>query len=261
MNIFSLRPLSLSHRAWVFLLAGLLLLTGCSSGPSAAEKRLMAQRKFEEAQNSGPDLQVRIKKLKEAILLSRKEPMYRVALGNTYFRNSEYDKAERLYLSAIKVNREFVGAYRPLGRLYMQKGDWDKALYYLDRALRQPNLSDPIQLHNWKAYCYYRKRDLQKAEKAWLAALDIHESEEIRLNLALAYREANELQLARESLLKALELNPKLMGAHFALGDIYYRSNKLDQAKKHFTEVIHLEPLSDQAQASRKILKQLAKKK
>lgn len=247
---------------WFCLVVFLLLFSGaCSSGPSASEKKLIAQKKFNDALNTGPHPQEKIKKLKEVILMAPKEPMYRVALGNAYFKELELDKAERLYLSAIKVDPDYIGSYRQLGRLYMQKSEWDKAIFYLDRALKQSNVINPIQLYNWKAYCYYRKGDLKKAETAWNRALEIHDSDQIRLNLALAYKEANQLSMARQSLLKALELNPKLMGAHFALGEIYYRSNKFSKAKKHFSQVIRLEPLSEQAKISKEILKQLAANK
>ena len=252
-----------SRRAWLLfsMLAGLLLFSGACTTVSPGEKKLLAHKKFEEARGVGHLKQERNKKLQEAIRLAPKEPMYRVALGNAYFKNLELDKAERMYLSAIKVDPEFVGTYRQLGRLYVQKSQWDNALFYLNRALSRPNIIDPIQLLNWVAYSYYRKGDLPKAEKAWLRALDIHDSDQIRLNLALVYKESQQWDLARTSLLKALELNPKLLSAHFTLGEIYYRSKKMGKARKHFTEVIQLEPLSEQARFSKEILNKLSAKK
>ncbi len=251
------------RRAWLpfSVLAGLLLFSGACTTVSPGEKQLLAQKKFEEARGAGHLQHETYKILGEAIRLAPKEPMYRVALGNAYFKNLELDKAERMYLSAIKADPKFIGTYRQLGRLYVQKSQWDSALFYLNRALSEVNVIDPIQLLNWVAYCHYRKGDLAKAENAWLKALDIYESDQIRLNLALVYKEAQQWDLARKSLLKALELNPKLLGAHFALGEIYYRSKKLGKARKHFTEVIQLEPLSEQAKVSQEILKRMSAKK
>jgi Tfp pilus assembly protein PilF len=143
----------------------------------------------------------------------------------------------------------------------MQKGQWEDAIINLNRALNQPNVINPIQLYNWLGYSEYRKGDLTKAEKAWLRALDINDNDRIRLNLALIYKEGNRLDLAQASLLKALEMNPKLPSAHFALGEIYYKRNKFGKAKKHFNEVIHLEPLSEQAKVSQDILNKLSIKR
>ena len=197
----------------------------------------------------------------EAIRMAPKDPLYRVGLGDEYFKDGHFDKAEKVYLSAIKVNPEYMIAYRMLGRLYMQKGQWEDAIINLNRALDQPNVINPIQLYNWLGYSEYRKGDLTKAEKAWLRALDINDNDRIRLNLALIYKEGNRLDLAQASLLKALEMNPKLPSAHFALGEIYYKRNKFGKAKKHFNEVIHLEPLSEQAKVSQEILNKLSIKR
>jgi tetratricopeptide (TPR) repeat protein len=221
----------------------------------------MAQKKYEDAQSPGNSKKERYTKIMEAIRMSPKEPLYRVGLGDLYFKDEKFDKAEKMYLSAIKVDPKYRPSYRMLGRLYMQKGQWDDATHYLMMALRQPNVVNPIQLYNWLAYSEYRKGDLPKAEKAWLRALDINDSGKIRMNLALIYKEGNRLDLAQASLIKALEMNPKLPSAHFALGEIYYQRNKIGKAKKHFKEVIHLEPLSEQAKVSQDILNKLYMKK
>lgn len=243
------------------ILAGLLLWSGACATVSPADKKMMAQKKYEEAFNPGLTKAEKYKAIKEAIKMSPKEPLYRVGLGDAYFKDKQLDKAERMYLSAIKVKQDYMIAYRMLGRLYMQKGDWDQAAVYLRRALDEPNVINPIQLYNWLAYCEYRRGDFNKAEKAWLRALDINDSDKIRLNLALVYKEANRLDLAQASLLKALELNPNLPSAHFALGEIYYKRNKFRKAKHHFKEVIQLEPLSEQAQVSQLMLNKISPKR
>lgn len=252
-----------TFRTWLLLsiLAGLFVFSGACASVSPAEKKLLAQKKYEEAQSPGNSKKERYKKLMEAIRMEPKEPLYRVGLGDAYFKDGKLDKAEKMYLSAIKVEPAYATSYRMLGRLYMQKGQWDDATLYLRRALNQPNVINPVQLYNWLAYSEYRKGDLPKAEKAWLRALDINDSERIRLNLALIYKERNRLDLAQASLLKALEMNPKLPSAHFALAEIYYQRNKFGKAKKHYSEVISLEPLSEQARVSQEILKKLSARK
>ena len=260
MNTHSPHPSLFRTWSLVTVLASLLVLSGaCATSPS--EKKLMAQQKYDEAKSLGNSKKEKYKKLMEAIRMAPKEPLYRVGLGDEYFKDGNLDKAEKVYLSAIKVNPEYMIAYRMLGRLYMQKGQWEDAIINLNRALNQPNVINPIQLYNWLGYSEYRKGDLTKAEKAWLRALDINDNARIRLNLALIYKEGNRLDLAQASLLKALEMNPKLPSAHFALGEIYYKRNKFGKAKEHFNEVIHLEPLSEQAKVSQEILNKLSIKR
>lgn len=256
-------PSSSPFRAWFLLsvLASLLLWSGGCATTSPADKNLTAQQKYHEAQALVNSKEEKRKKIMEAIRMSPKEPLYRVGLGDVYFKELKLDKAEKIYLSAIKVDPEFMVTYHMLGRLYMQKGQWDDAIEYLEKALNQQNVLNPIQLYNWLAYSEYRKGNLTKAEKAWLRALDINDSDKIRLNLALIYKEGNRPDLAQAFLLKVLEMNPKLSSADFALGEVYYQRNKFRKAKEHFSEVIHLEPLSEQAKTSQEILNQLSAKK
>ena len=243
------------------VLVGILLLSGACATVSPAEQKLLAQQKYDDAKNPANSKKEKYKKLMEVIRMEPKEPLYRVGLGDEYFKDEMLDKAEKAYLSAVRIDPDYMISYRMLGRLYMQKSQWDKATVNLRRALEQPNVINPIQLYNWLAYSEYRKGDLPKAEKAWLRALDINDNDRVRLNLALVYKEANRLNLAKASLLKALELNPKLPGAHFALAEIYYKRNKFRKAKRHFNEVIQLEPLSEHARASQEILNKLSLKK
>lgn len=240
------------------LLAGCLLWSGACASTNPGETKLMAQKKYEEAQNAGNSRKEQYKKTMEAIRMAPEEPLYRVGLGDLYFQDGKFDKAEKMYLSAIKADPDYTVTYRMLGRLYMQKGDWDNAIVYLTRALNQPNVINPVQLYNWLAYSEYRKGNLSKAEKAWLRALDINESDKILVNLALIYKEGNRLDLAQASLLKAVELNPKSRNAHFELGEIYYQRNKFGKAKKHYKQVIALDPLSEQAKVSQQTLKKIS---
>ena len=74
MNMHSQHPSS--FRAWfpLSILAGLLLWSGgCATTPSPAEKKLMAQQKYESSQSPGHSRQEQYKIIKEAIRLSPKE--------------------------------------------------------------------------------------------------------------------------------------------------------------------------------------------
>ncbi len=143
MNTHSQNALPL--RIWfpLSVLAGLLVLSGgCAT--SSGEKRLMAQLKYEESQNPGNSKKEKYKKLMEAIRMAPKEPLYRLGLGDAYFKDEKLDKAEKMYLSAIKADPQYTVTYRMLGRLYMQKGQWNDATHYLMQALNQPNVINPV---------------------------------------------------------------------------------------------------------------------
>jgi Tfp pilus assembly protein PilF len=89
----------------VTVLASLLVLSGaCATSPS--EKKLLAQQKYDEAQSLGNLKKEKYKKLMEAIRMAPKDPLYRVGLGDEYFKDGHFDKAEKVYLSAISERHQ-----------------------------------------------------------------------------------------------------------------------------------------------------------
>ncbi len=233
------------------------LLMACATTSTKEERIFEAQQKYRESVKFA-NLKMRDEMyvgLKEAVLLDPEEPLYHFELGSAYFTDNKLEEAETEYLTTLRLQENFVEAYRRLGRLYMSQGKWDKAIHHFKDVLKKSGVSNPHQIHNWLAISYYAKGKISLAEKAWRDALDISENSEIRLNLALAYKANERYDLATESLLKAIELDPDLVRAHFELAQLYLKSNEKDLATKHFDQVIELEPLSKEGKASQKYLR------
>jgi len=233
------------------------LLLACATTPTQEDQVFQAQKVYREAVKFAK-LKMRDEMyvgLKEAVRLNPEEPLYHFELGSAYFTDNRLDEAEAEYLATLQLQNNFVEAYRRLGRLYMSQGKWDKAIYHLKDVLKRSGVNNPHQIHNWLAISYYAKGRVSLAEKAWRSALDISENSEIRLNLALAYKANERYDLATESLLKAVELDPELLRAHFILAELFLKANEKDLAKKHFDSVIELEPLSKEGKASREYLR------
>ena len=68
--------------------------------------------------------------------------------------------------------------------------------------------------------------------------------EAARLNLQLGaqYLQRGDLNLARDKLTKAIEQDPKLVGAHLTLALVYERARELDKASRHYREAVRLAP-------------------
>lgn len=243
-------------RRGLFFAGLLLFLAACASTPNAEEKIQLARQNYDEAvrmQSLKMDKEM-LAKLREAVRLAPDEPLYQITLANALFSQEKLEEAEIHYKMALKANPQMTEAYRQLGRLYMQKGDWPNAQNYLEEALKRPGLARPHELYNWLAITHYAQGDFNEAEKNWKAALKILENFEIRLNLARAYRDHELFDLAKRTLEKALELNPKSARVHYELGQLYLKYRQFPEAHKHFKEVIRLEPMGDFSNASRKYL-------
>ncbi len=229
---------------------------GCSSTPDKQESQNLGRKSYEEAVSlqSLKLYDEMLVKLRDSVKWDPDEPLYHMTLANALFFREELDEAEKHYKVAIKLNPQLIEGYRQLGRLYMQRGDWENAQIYLEDAISRPGIVQPHELYNWLAVTYYAQGKFSDAEKKWQAALEIKDNHEIRLNLARAYRDNELFDLAQEALEKALESKPKSARAHYELAQLYLKKRDFVRARNSFNEVIRLEPLSEMSKSSRKYL-------
>jgi type IV pilus assembly protein PilF len=245
---------------WKILMVMLYLssfLTACSMLETKEDNIFQAQEKYREA------IKFRNLKMKdemhasfkEALRLNPDEPLYHFELAKAYTGEGRLDEAEAEYKTTLNLNPNFLEAYRFLGRVYVQQKRWDEAISTLSNLMQKSGVTNPQQVQNWLAICYYQKGDINMAEKIWRESLSINEDSVVRQNLARAYIANEQYDLAIKSLLKAVEFDPSLVKAHYDLAQLYLKDNKKDLAMKHFTKVVDLEPLSKFAKNSQKYLK------
>ncbi len=72
-------------------------------------------------------------------------------LGVIYEELGLSQKAEEKYLTALKLNSNFLPVYLNLGLLYWNQGDIEKATYYLQKRIDKGNTKDPWTLKAKKA--------------------------------------------------------------------------------------------------------------
>jgi tetratricopeptide (TPR) repeat protein len=239
----------------LFCLSG--FLTACSILETKEDNIFQAQEKYREA------LKFRNLKMKdemhasfkEALRLNPEEPLYHFELAKAYTEEGRMEEAEAEYKTTLELNQNFLEAYRFLGRLYVHQERWKDAIGTLESLMKKSGVTNPQQVQNWLAICYYKIGDVNMAEKTWRESLSIKEDSTVRQNLARAYMANDQDELAIESLLIAVELDPNLAKAHYDLAQLYLKGNKKELAMKHFDKVIELEPLSKYAKNSKEYLR------
>ena len=251
-------------KAPAIFLMGVFLFSGCAttgSVDSKEEKNEIAQKKFRDALQFGSLNQKNkmMKALKEAIELNPNDANSHFFLGREYRFKGDLDKAESEFIKSIQLNNRLNEGYHQLARVYMQKQNWKKAIHYFNKGLSLPSTKDPQQVYNWLALCNYFLGDQDQAEIEWKKALDIKDNAAIRVNLALAYRDASKFDLAKASLEKAVELRPRFSQAHFELAQLYIREKQKKKATEHFKNTILYSPSSEFAKQSKEYLKQISK--
>ena len=117
-------------------------------------------------------------------------------------------KAIESLKKAIEINPQFSEAYARLGMIYEDKKSWDKAEFYLKKALGNSQNSEAINL--WR--------------------------------LSNMYVSSKKDELAESYALKAIEKKADFEMAHFTLGSIYIRMGELGKAINSWKEFVRLDP-------------------
>ncbi len=140
-------------------------------------------------------------------------PGFRLSLGQAYLLAGDREAAEREFLGLVGTPNS-AEAYRNLGALYSDANDLDKAIAYLQQAVRErPMYPDA---HNDLGVIYIEKRMYDAAIGAFETVLGQQSDDgAAALNLALAHQMNGDVQMARQTLETYLE-NQGDRGSAFA---------------------------------------------
>jgi tetratricopeptide (TPR) repeat protein len=163
------------------------------------------------------------------------------ALAALYMKQKDYPKAEQNFLEARKFQSGIEKVDLDLAVLYVQWGQREKALPLLqDLAESEPKDVDVQEL---LGKLFLEKKDFQSAVQALEVALrlqtDPYRKRDLALNLAGAYQELGKtddaIRLTKE--LAEGSSDPEL---HFKLGTLYLHKRELDASIREFLRTIQL---------------------
>ena len=141
----------------------------------------------------------------EILSLEPKNVMTFLNQGNIYSAMGKYDLAEASYLNAIDINPYYLFGHINLAKTYLASGKASEAINILKNVL------------SW------RKSD-----------------PEVFLYLGLAYSFQKEVESARKSFEKSLDLDPTYSLTHYYLG-VHYMKRHRGKAQEHLKKFINLE--------------------
>lgn len=139
-----------------------------------------------------------------------------IAQAELHVKRKEYFSAEYEYSKALKLDEANVRASFGLGRVYLQTGETEKAGEVFTQLAHEESILEPdnkyifnelgMELRALKMY--------DQALEFYQRALEVApEDEHLCFNIARAAAEKGDLKLARESLGRALKINPGLQEA------------------------------------------------
>ncbi|MFH0790255.1 MAG: tetratricopeptide repeat protein [Candidatus Omnitrophota bacterium] len=164
-------------------------------------------------------------------------------LGEAYYDNSDYDKAQDAYKKAIVVNDQNFQAHFSLGRFYSDEHEnmTDMAIAEFQKAVSiQPRHEDS---YLYLGSAYYNQKQFNKAIRAFKKVLEINPDNAGAYNwLGYIYKQNNQFIPAIDEYQKAIQLDPENAGFHYSLAVIYHDQKKYQEAIRELEEAIRLHP-------------------
>jgi Tfp pilus assembly protein PilF len=177
-------------------------------------------------------------------------------IAQAYQLKQAYPEAEKYYLKALKINPDDPRIANNLASLYLDMGEWDKAIQYFKMANANLLFNNPEMALTGIGFAYFKKRDFEKARLYFEKAI------KKKWNFAPAYFRMGELyleqekqELAKQSFQKAVDLQPNYVMPRFQLGLIQMKEKDIQNARKSFEKVVELAPETEIGIRAKDLLK------
>ncbi len=161
-------------------------------------------------------------------------------LGNIYFAEGDYDKAEGYLKRAIELSVDYHTPYVTLAKIAQKKDQNSKAIEYLNKAIKMKPKS--VDAHLTLAGIYLAGFDLEKAQEEYEKTLSIDPSMEgVYNHLAFIYAERGvKLNDAMVLVKKGIEkLGEEGKYKYFdTLSWVHYKKGELKEAQKVSDELL-----------------------
>ena len=169
-------------------------------------------------------------------------------LGYVYNARGMTDKAMEHFISAVRMNPEYLDARINLGITYNAKGMTDAAIEQFTTVLRKN--WDDADAHNNIGIAYVSKGMIDKAITHYLIALKLNpDYPEAYNNLGVAYGYKDMLDQAIPYLRNAIQLKPDYFEAHYNLALLFLKKNDTANAEEEYRRLAMINP-----EAAKKIL-------
>jgi tetratricopeptide (TPR) repeat protein len=154
--------------------------------------------------------------------------------------NTGEDEEKKIHLPPVDLNPE---TYQLL-----KTGQWEKAIEKLTETYETTN-SDP-NLKYYLAYCYEHLAAIAVKEKRLKDAIDqlenaaqyVNDQPRLYMGIGGCYIALAQYDEAEEAFTRVIQLQPNHFSAHKMLGEIYYLTNNMEDARTHWEKALKIKP-------------------
>jgi len=161
--------------------------------------------------------------------------------GHEHHDNEEFDKAITAYRKALSADKRHYNAYYGLGRVQLRLGAFDKALTHFRTAAELNPYNAVLVCCVGKAL--EKQKQIAPAVTAYSKAVELApQAAQMRYMKARGLLFMGETELAHKELMVLKDLAPEEGTVHFLLGTMYRNMEKRQEAVRHFTIALALDP-------------------
>ncbi len=235
-----------------------LLSAGLSAcGPSLAEKVEQADIHYRlgEVHLMDRNIADALKELTKAVELQPDNANYRNALGYAYFVRGMGPEAHKAFDRAISLDPGLSDAHLNKSALYLEEGEWDRAISAASKAAGNIFYKTPELAYNNMGWAYYNKKDYRSAVEHYAKAVQANPGFALAYyNMGLACDKAERVKDAVEAYRTAVGIAPNFLEAYFNLGMALAKYKDKAGAIRAFEKVMELAPESDLAQSAKEYI-------
>ncbi len=200
--------------------------------------------------------------LRELLIAVREDPgndSIQVALAQAYQQKKAYAQAEKHYLEALRLSPDDPRYQNNLAALYLDMGEWDKAIDYFDRAAGNLLFLNAHIAVSGKAYAFYKKGDFDNALRYFkdVNAMAPHYAPAYYYQ-AEVYRALGQPEREKAALQSAIDTAPQYLQARYRLAELLAAEGDVEAARNELETIIDLAPAADWGRKAKDFLRSLS---
>ena len=171
------------------------------------------------------------------------EKMNNIALQD--YQAENYEQAERGFNNILSYDPNNKQAYHYLGLIAYHDKNYSKAVTNFNLALADSLTTQDANILQSLSSAYRDMGDKENTIITLVKLAELQEDEELWLNIANLYAENNQNQKAKESLDKALEIDPEFLKAQYRMAFLLYDMAEYDNAIPYLEKAANDNPDND----------------
>ncbi|MDX1581995.1 MAG: tetratricopeptide repeat protein [Thermoanaerobaculia bacterium] len=153
---------------------------------------------------------------------------------------------------SVTIDPELSAGWGALTRVYARTGQWEKTVEAGEKTLDLVGEDEVIASLLADAYAKLGNEEMAQKYRRMSPA-----NPAILFNEAVPHLNENRDEEAEQLLKQAVSVDDTFAKAHYELGSLYARQGKNEEAKKHLTRYLELEPNGEDAPLAREMVKYL----